>query len=120
MLSLLRPTSIASSRRRGVIVVTIVGPVSASGGDMLLRAEVKDALDAGERRLILDFSTLSALDSSGLGELVRASDAVCAVQGRMAWAGCPKTMLDLFEITGVSFDGVDFVDSVDDALLLYS
>ncbi len=102
------------------MIVTIVGPVSASGGDMLLRAEVMDAIEAGERRIIVDFSTLSALDSSGLGELVRASDAVSAVDGRMAWAGCPKTMLDLFEITGVTFDCVDFVESVDDALLLFA
>ncbi len=87
---------------------------------MLLRAELMDALGAGERKLAIDFSTLSALDSSGLGELVRLSDAVSAVDGRMAWAGCPKTMLDLFEITGVTFDCVDFVDTVDDALLLFS
>ncbi len=115
-MSQLRPTSIASSPRGNAMVVTIVGPLSASGGDMLLRSEIARSLETGARLIVIDFSTLTALDSSGLGELVRASEAVRARDARMAWAGCPKTMLDLFEITGVTFEAVDFVDTIDEAL----
>ena len=120
MLSRLQPTSIDAVKREEVVVITITGPVSASGGDLLLRAQVADAIEAGERRIALDFSAMSALDSSGLGELVRASNAAAACGGRMAWAGCPKTMLDLLEITDVRFEDVEFVDTVEAAIRFLS
>jgi anti-anti-sigma regulatory factor len=97
-------------------VITIVGPVSARGGDAMLRREVVTALAAGERRLVIDFACLTALDSSGLGELVRASIAVRDSGARMAWANCPTTMHDLFEIVNVRFEDVEFADSVDEAV----
>jgi anti-anti-sigma factor len=117
-LSQLRPTSIAASKQRGVVVVTIVGPVSASGGDLKLRAEISRALEAGDCRIVIDFACLTALDSSGLGELVRASNAVRDCGGRMAWANCPTTMHDLLEIVNVRFQDVEFAGSVDEAVAL--
>lgn len=116
VLSPIRPTSITSTRNRGAVVITISGPITAGGGDLLLRAEVAEALYSGVRRVVLDFAGLSTLDSSGLGELMRARTAVKECDGRMAWACCPTTMLDVLEITNVEFENVEFVDSVEGAL----
>lgn len=115
-LSSIRPIAITSGRRGDVLVVTIAGPLTAAGGDMKLRAAVAEALDTGERRIVIDFERLSTLDSSGLGELMRASTAVRNAGGRMAWAACPPTLLDILEITRVELKDVAFADSLDEAI----
>ena len=115
MLSHIRPIAISTAKRGEASVITIVGPVTAGGGDLLLRAEIAEALYAGERKIVIDFSCLSTLDSSGLGELMRASTAATECQGWMAWAGCPTTMVDVLEITSVKFEHVIFADSVEEA-----
>lgn len=96
--------------------ITISGPVTAGGGDLLLRSEVAEALYNGWRKIVLDFTGLSTLDSSGLGELMRASTAVAESDGWMAWVGCPTTMLDVLAITGVEFENVAILDSLEIAL----
>lgn len=116
MLSQVRPTSITASKQGDVVVISISGPLGASGGDLLLRAELAEALYSGTREIVLDFTGLSTLDSSGLGELMRASTAVRECQGRMVWVGCPTTMLDVLTITDIEFDNVSLLDSVDEAI----
>ena len=116
MLSHVRPVSMTTAEHGDTFAVTISGPLTAGGGDLLLRAEVAEALYNGWRKIVLDFTGLSSLDSSGLGELMRASTAVAESDGWMAWVGCPKTMLDVLTITGVDFENVSILDSLEIAL----
>jgi anti-sigma B factor antagonist len=116
LLNPIRQASITSQERGDLLVVSIVGPLTAGGGDMQLRSILTTGIDAGARRVVLDFGHLSTLDSSGLGELMRASTVIEACGGRMAWAGCPRTMRDILDITGVEFESVVFTSAVDEAI----
>lgn len=116
MLSAMRaPTTITRTSHRGCTVLEIHGPLAASGGDMMLRREVSASLEAGDGSLVLDFRALTTLDSSGLGELIRALGAVRERGGLMAWVGCPAAMRDILEITRVSLDDVLMCATLDDA-----
>lgn len=97
-------------------MVSIVGRLTASGGDVALRDVIEHALASGERRIVLDFDELQTLDSSGLGELLSAAGKVAAAHGWMAWAACPRTMTDLLEITHVDVGNVEFHATVDEAV----
>ena len=83
--------------------------------DIALRDVIDHALATGERKLVLDFEELQSLDSSGLGELLSAAGRIAAFDGWLAWANCPRTMMDLLDITHVDVSGVEFHDSVDAA-----
>ena len=96
-------------------MISVVGRLTASGGDIALRDVIDHALASGERKLVLDFEQLQTLDSSGLGELLSAASRIAAVDGWLAWAACPRTMMDLLQITHVDVSGVDFHTTVDEA-----
>jgi anti-anti-sigma factor len=109
-------TAVLTNDRRGdVLVVSIVGRLTASGGDLALRDVVDYALASGERKLALDFEQLQTLDSSGLGELLSCATKIAAVGGWFSWVACPLTMMDLLEITHVDVSGVEFHATVDEA-----
>ena len=110
-----RTAALTNERRGDVMVVSIVGRLTAHGGDVVLRDVIDHALATGERKLVLDFEQLQTLDSSGLGGLLSAAARTTAVGGWMAWAACPRTMMDLLKITHVDIKGVEFHHTVDEA-----
>ena len=107
---------LSHSRQGKVLVTAVSGRLTASGGDLDFRREIADSLEQGERLFVLDFHDLQTLDSSGLGELMSAASSVDIAEGRMAWAACPRTMLDLLKITNVEPAGVDFYDTAAEAV----
>ncbi|MEM1207153.1 MAG: STAS domain-containing protein [Acidobacteriota bacterium] len=55
-----------------VILLDLEGRLNIGEGDVMLREEVNDALAAGHKKLLLNLQGVRAMDSSGLGELIRA------------------------------------------------
>jgi len=53
-----------------VSVVHLQGKLVAGVGDILLREAVNELLAEGERRILIDLSDVTHIDSSGVGELV--------------------------------------------------
>jgi anti-anti-sigma factor len=64
-------------------VITAVGEIDAGNADELSRA-VTGVLEAGHRRVLLDFSQVTFIDSSGLAALVAAHRQAQSVQGTFA------------------------------------
>lgn len=54
----------------GILVLAAVGRMTIGRGDVTVREAVQKALGEGQTRIILDMKDVSALDSSGVGELV--------------------------------------------------
>jgi anti-sigma B factor antagonist len=59
-------------QRDGVTILAFEGPLTIGAGDLTLRDTIKEALDEGARKLLVDLSHASKIDSSGIGELVAA------------------------------------------------
>lgn len=75
------------------------------GGELIVgnRQELKDTvlgrLDGGDRRFLIDFSSSSYIDSSGLGVLVSLSKKIREAGGALRLAGLNEDLRTLFELT---------------------
>jgi anti-sigma B factor antagonist len=56
----------------GATVIEISGRITLGEGGVTLRDAIQNALDAGTKRLVLDFGRVTYMDSSGVGELTTA------------------------------------------------
>jgi len=68
----------------GVTVIRPQGKITIAGGDVMLRQEVERAIEAGGARILVNLSKVTALDSSGLGELIAAKRLVAERGARIA------------------------------------
>ncbi len=58
-------------REEGVTIVGLEGKLTIGEGDVQLREEIKDLLDDGVKKILINLKGVKMMDSSGLGELVR-------------------------------------------------
>jgi anti-sigma B factor antagonist len=56
----------------GVSIIRPQGKITIAGGDVMLRQEVERVLAAGGSRILVNLRKVTAMDSSGLGELLAA------------------------------------------------
>lgn len=82
----------------GVAVVQVEGQLIV-GNRQELKDLVQQALEAGERRLLIDFSRTGYIDSSGLGALVSLSKRIREAGGELRLSGLNEDLRSLFELT---------------------
>ncbi len=85
----------------GVIVLDIVGRITAGDALSTLRETIGDEVASGHHKILLNLKEVSYVDSSGLGELVMAlgtvTQTICASCGATVfkdedgrWGKCPQ------------------------------
>ena len=82
----------------GVTVVAVDGQLIV-GNRQELKNLVQDALEAGERKFLIDFSGTAYIDSSGLGALVSISKKIREHGGELRLAELNEDLRALFELT---------------------
>jgi anti-sigma B factor antagonist len=82
-------------------VIRAEGKLAAGSGEQLLSEAVRAALDGGTRKLVLDFSKVTTMDSSGLGELVASFTCVKKVHGDLALCGLTTRIFKLLRMTNL-------------------
>ncbi len=83
---------------RGVVLLGVDGQLIV-GNRHELKQGVLDALDAGDRKFLIDFSSTGYIDSSGLGVLVSLSKKIRDAGGELRLAGLNDDLRTLFELT---------------------
>jgi anti-sigma B factor antagonist len=83
---------------KGVVVVGVDGQLIV-GNRHDLKSKVLDAMDAGDRRFVVDFTNTGYIDSSGLGVLVSLAKRLREVGGDLVLAGLNEDLQTLFELT---------------------
>lgn len=83
---------------RGILVVEVDGQLVV-GNRQVFKQLILDALDAGERRFVVDFTSTAYIDSSGLGVLVSLSKKIRDESGDLKLAGLNEDLKTLFELT---------------------
>ncbi|MCP4664126.1 MAG: STAS domain-containing protein [bacterium] len=63
--------NIKRRKEEGVTILELDGKLTIGTGDVKLRDEVRDALQDGAKKLLLNLKRVRTMDSSGLGELIR-------------------------------------------------
>ena len=69
------------------------------GNRQLLKEQVLDQLERGDRKFILDFSKTDYIDSSGLGVLVTLSKKIREQGGQLSLVSLSEDLRTLFELT---------------------
>jgi anti-sigma B factor antagonist len=82
----------------GVVVIEVEGQLIV-GNRQELKQQVLDALEAGSRKFLIDFTKTGYIDSSGLGVLVSLSKKIREEGGDLRLAGLNEDLKTLFELT---------------------
>jgi len=82
-----------------VTVVDISGRITLGEGSAMLRGMVRQLLDHGRKKIILNLGDVQYIDSSGIGELVSSFTAVKKEGGELKLLNLTKKVHDLLLIT---------------------
>ena len=83
----------------GVTVVDLSGRITLGEGSAMLREMVRDLLNKGQRKIVLNLGDVNYIDSSGIGELVSGFTAVKNQGGELKLLNLTKKVHDLLQIT---------------------
>jgi anti-sigma B factor antagonist len=94
------PALFATIRAVGpVTIIDLSGKISLGEGSALLRKTIRDLLEGGQTRILLNLGDVNYIDSSGIGELVSAFTAVRSRTGELKLLNLTKKVHDLLQLT---------------------
>jgi anti-sigma B factor antagonist len=85
-----------------VTVVDIMGRITLGEGNVILREIIRDLADNGKKAVVLNLGEVQYMDSSGVGELVKAHTTTRSHGGQLKLANLNKRVHDLLELTRLS------------------
>ncbi len=93
--------SIKASTRQvdSVTVVDLSGRITLGEGSTILRDTVRDLLNRGQKKILLNLGDVTYIDSSGIGELVSGFTTVTNQGGQLKLLNLTKKVHDLLQIT---------------------
>ncbi len=86
----------------GVTVLDISGRITVGEGNVILREIVRDLAAKGAKAIVLNLSEVQYVDSSGVGELVKAHTTIRNQGGQLKLTNLNKRVHDLLELTRLS------------------
>jgi anti-anti-sigma factor len=92
---------IRTKLEKDVAVVSIRGMLMGDANTDLFRNTVKQLVENGTRKIILDFSKLSWINSHGVGALMACYASVSTAEGRIGLAGTKAKVSQVMTITKV-------------------
>ena len=89
-----------SSRQVGdVTVVDAAGRITLGEGASTFRDTIRDLAAKGSKKLLVNLSEVSYIDSSGIGEMVSSYTTITNLGGQLKLLGLSKKVKDLLQIT---------------------
>ncbi len=85
-----------------VTVLDISGRITVGEGNVMLREIVRDLAEKGRKAIVLNLGEVHYIDSSGLGELVKAHTTIRNQGGQLKLANLNKRVDDLLQMTHLS------------------
>ncbi len=86
-----------------VVIMKVTGDITLKKGvDGVLHQTVKNLLQQGHRKLLLDLSGVAIVDSSGLGELIRAQSTAKNGGGSLRIFSLTKRLDQMFALTALT------------------
>ena len=82
-----------------VTVIDAAGRITLGEGASTFRDSIRDLANKGEKKLLVNLSDVSYIDSSGIGEMVSGFTTVTNHGGQLKLLGLSKRVKDLLQIT---------------------
>lgn len=95
------PLKMKTSTRnvQDVAIVDVSGRITLGEGNVILRETIRDLLDKGSNKIMLNLHEVGYIDSSGIGELVKTYTTIRNHGGQLKLVSLSKRVHDLLEIT---------------------
>jgi anti-sigma B factor antagonist len=89
-----------ATREEGeVTIVDVIGRITLGEGNVVLREIVRDLAENGKKAIVLNLGEVVYVDSSGIGELVKAHTTIRNKGGQLKLANLNKRLHDLLQMT---------------------
>ena len=83
-----------------VVIVDVSGKVTlGDGGDVVLKDKIHSLMQQGRKKVLLNLSDVSYVDSAGLGEMVQSYATVMKNGGQLKLLNVTRRIHDLLSIT---------------------
>ncbi len=102
-------------KHQEVLILYPEGKITLGDGDQELGEAVRTALTDGARKIVINFSKVSYLDSSGVGELVGCYTSIKGKSGEMRICGMSSKIFSLIKMTSLH-SVFDVMDTEEEAL----
>ena len=94
--------SITERRRGSVVILDLNGKIIFGEDSSNLHKALRLLVEKGEKKILLNFTNVSYIDSSGLGELVGGYVATGRIEGKIKLLNLSKNVIELIECTRLS------------------
>ncbi len=85
-----------------VVVIDLSGKLTLGSGDVQLRQIIRDLLDRGEKKIVLNLDKVGYMDSAGVGELVASFTTAQSQGAEMKLLNLTAKIRDLLQFTQLS------------------
>jgi anti-sigma B factor antagonist len=82
-----------------ISIIDFSGKITLGEGSSMLRRTIRELIDNGQRKIVLNLYDVDYIDSSGIGELVSGYTTVRNAEGEMKLLHLTKRVHDLLQIT---------------------
>ena len=90
---------VSTRQLKEVTIVDLSGQIKLGEGTSVLRDTVKDLVEKGHKKILLNLGDINYIDSSGIGELVGAFTSVRNQGGELKLLNLTKKVHDVLQIT---------------------
>src|SRR5689334_11825963 len=87
------------SADRGIAIIDLSGDITLGGGNIFLKQTLRSLAEQNEKKVLLNLSNVTYIDSSGLGELVAGYTSVSKSGGELKLLNLTDRVKDLMMIT---------------------
>jgi anti-anti-sigma factor len=98
-----------------VTILDLAGNMIMGGGSNKFGSEIRRLIENGKTKILLNFSGVKYIDSSGVGELLASSSALNGAGGSLKLTNLPKKVEDVIALSNV-FPILDIYDDEREAL----
>lgn len=99
----------------GVIILRMAGKSTIGEGSVAFKKAVEECLTAGAKRIVIDWSGISYIDSSGMGEVISTFTTALKQECILVYANVGHKLRDLTAISKI-FTVVSIYPSVESAV----
>jgi anti-sigma B factor antagonist len=90
---------LTTHQKSDVTIIDISGKLTLGEGTSSLRTKIRELVEGGSRRIVLNMADVSYMDSSGLGEMIASHTTVTTAGGEMKLLNLAKRVHDLLKLT---------------------
>jgi anti-sigma B factor antagonist len=106
---------ISTRQRDGVTIIDLKGKITIGSGDLELRNAVQQSINDGAKKILINLSDVTTIDSSGVGELVSSYTTAKNRGVQLKLVNLPAKVQDVLTVTQL-ITVFDVYDTEDEAI----